>query len=64
MLASFPSVGIQARRKRSKRWSGGCVSWGVRKRVGLTTEAWRFWSMFLDACPGDAEAMARGEAVQ
>src|SRR5271157_3747167 len=24
----------------------------------------RLWRMVLDACPGDAEAMARGEAAQ
>ena len=27
-------------------------------------EARRLWSMVLDACPGDPEAMARGEAPQ
>ena len=30
---------------------------------GHRVEARRLWSMVLDACPGDAEAMARGEAV-
>ena len=29
---------------------------------GDPAEARRFWRMVLDACPGDAEAMARGEA--
>ena len=27
-------------------------------------EARRFWRMALEACPGDAEAMLRGEATQ
>ena len=31
---------------------------------GDRPEARRLWSMVLDACPGDAEAMARGEAAQ
>ncbi len=29
---------------------------------GDSAEAFRLWKMVLDACPGDAEAMARGEA--
>jgi len=31
---------------------------------GDRSEAQRLWRMVLDACPGDAEAMARGEAAQ
>jgi len=29
---------------------------------GDSAEAFRLWKMVLDACPGDAEAMASGEA--
>jgi tetratricopeptide (TPR) repeat protein len=29
---------------------------------GDRTEARRFWKMVLDACPGDVEALSRGEA--
>ena len=29
---------------------------------GDRAEARRLWRMVLDACPGDAEAMSRGEA--
>gem|GEM_PF-6135241 len=31
---------------------------------GDRAEARRLWRMVFDACPGDAEAMARGEAAQ
>ncbi|HWT81630.1 MAG TPA: hypothetical protein VN648_22795 [Candidatus Methylomirabilis sp.] len=31
---------------------------------GDRAEARRLWRMVLDACPGDAEAMARGDASQ
>ena len=31
---------------------------------GDGAEARRLWKMVLDACPGDAEAIARGEATQ
>jgi hypothetical protein len=50
------------------RWSspGGDLR-GVSKEPVLAekqsdrVEARRLWKMVLDACPGDAEAMARGE---
>jgi len=31
---------------------------------GVPAEARRLWRMVLEACPGDPEAMARGEASQ
>jgi len=31
---------------------------------GDSAEAFQLWKMVLDACPGDPEAMARGEAGQ
>ncbi|HMF36156.1 MAG TPA: hypothetical protein VKF17_05930 [Isosphaeraceae bacterium] len=31
---------------------------------GDRAEARRLWRVVLDACPGDAEAMARGETTQ
>jgi len=31
---------------------------------GDSAEAMRLWRMVLEACPGDAEAMARGEAAR
>jgi len=31
---------------------------------GDWAEAMRLWRMVLEACPGDAEAMARGEAAR
>jgi hypothetical protein len=31
---------------------------------GDRIEAQRLWRMVLDDCPGDAEAMSRGEAAQ
>ena len=31
---------------------------------GDRVEAWRLWRMVLEACPGDPEAMSRGEASQ
>jgi hypothetical protein len=31
---------------------------------GDRAEARRLWKMVLEACPGDPEAMSRGEAVQ
>src|SRR5208337_702116 len=36
----------------------------LAEQRGDQAEARRLWKMVLDACPGDAEAMARGEAAQ
>ncbi|MGZ3469642.1 MAG: hypothetical protein ACXWO1_07695 [Isosphaeraceae bacterium] len=34
----------------------------LAEECGDRAEARRLWRMVLDACPGDSEAMSRGEA--